>query len=150
MKKNLFILCVLCACSCTNREMQEKKAICQTLCDSLYVSETKSWEIIETRNTEWHEGRQSMILVGTTPVPTQRTVKAKGSLLLMENGQVVRTNYINVPVGAYIVQKSVYVPEKFKDGNKKGYRPVLQNYEHYIFADEEYHPVEDFDLFKVK
>ena len=66
----------------------------------------------------------------------------------MENGQVVRTNYINVPVGAYVVLKPVYVPEKFKYDNKKGYRPVLQNYEHYIFADDEYHQVEDFDLLK--
>ena len=151
MKKVLF-LCALCACicSCTDSEMQEKKAVCQTLCDSLYVSETKSWEIIETRNAEWHERKRSMVLVGTTPVPRQRTVKAKGSLLLMENGQVVRTNYVNVPVGAYIVQKSVYVPKKFKDGNQKGYRPFLQKYEHYIFAGDKYHLMEDFDLLKLK
>ncbi len=150
MKKILFFLCVLCACSCTNREMQEKKAICQSLCDSLYVAETKSFKIIETQNTEWHEGQRSMIVVGTTPVPTTRTVKAKGSLMLLETEEVIRTNYSNVPVGASFVLRPVYIPQKFKDGNQKNYRPVLQKHEYFIRAEDKYYPVEDFDLFKVK
>ena len=145
MKKlSIFIICVcaMCGWSCTNGEMQVKKQNCQNMCDSLSVAETRTWVVENVEIVNWKDKNVSTVIVGTVPVPVSSSQKKTGSVLFMDNGQMVLTTYLNVPIGTLFVQRPVYAPKK----SKKVYEPSLVKYEHYLWYDNIAYEMDNFKL----
>ena len=135
MKKIIFLMSILClVCSCGT---QDKKNACQIMCDSLSAAQTVSFKVISVEETSWVEKKSTMMMSGKVPVPLQRTYEVKGSILTVSSNQQIRTYYVNVPVGATVVQKPIYVPKK----HKGCYSPELKRYEHTIVSDGKSYPL---------
>lgn len=152
MKKIIFLMCVftaMCMCSCTSSEMKDKKEQCQKICDDLSsYAELKTWAVIESKDTTWFEKRSMVTMAGKVPVYHQYRKQLKGCVLTIENGQKLLTSeYLHIPVGAFVVQQPIYVPESYKNNGKKDYRPSFKRYDHYILADGTNHPLKNFTLF---
>jgi len=144
MRKSVFIicLCIVCGWSCTGGDIQEKKDSCQKVCDSLTVAQAGMWTIEKVENAKWKKRKVSTVIVGTVPVPVNGTRDVSGSILFMNNGQKVLTTYVNVPVGALLIQKPIYEPRRVKGD----YLPELVGYRHYIWADDKAYELDYFEL----
>ena len=141
MKKIIFLMCVVCMCSCTNSELENKKIACQELCDSLSAAQIQSWTVIESKDISWTDSKKSVMMVGTVPVAHNRKYQANGCLLMVENGQQILTqDYLHVPIGSEVIQRPIYVPEVYKDNGKKAYRPCIKDYNHYLVSDGKGYP----------
>lgn len=135
MKKIIFLMVILCmVCSCGT---QEKKNACQIECDSLSTAQTICFEVINVEETSWIEKKSTMMMAGKVPVPLQRAYEVKGSILTVSSNQQIRTYYVNVPVGATVVQKPIYIPKK----HKGCYKPKLKRYEHTIVSGGKSYPL---------
>lgn len=148
MKKVIIFACaIMCMFSCVSHEMQEKKTACQELCDSLTeATELKVLTVESCRDTTWRVRKYRTVIVGKTPVHQPYVKTVKGCVLVMENGQqCLTTDFLHVPVGATIVQQTIYAPEKFQEGEDVGYRPVVQKYVNHVVANGEEYPIE-FDI----
>lgn len=137
MKKIIFFMSILCfVCSCGT---QEQKTACQQECDSLSIANVSYFEVVDVEEASLVKKQTSMILVGTVPVPISMNHKNDGSLLTLSNGQKVSVPYINVPIGASLVQMPIYVPKfRLLQGD---YQPKFKKYGHAILTNGEVYPL---------
>ena len=144
MRKCVFIICVLaiCGCSCSSGEMQVKKEKCQQVCDSISKAQTKTFVVEKVQNAVWVKKRSSMMIVGKTPIRRRRNREVNGSILFMDNGQKIKTTYINVPVGTLLIQSPIYAPRR----SEGDYQPKLVKYRHILYVDGKEYKLDKFEF----